>query len=171
MALYLGLNQIVIEFTSTAISILFLVGTALALTANDCILLMIHLSYYSIAHQIRLLRARMTYNSKEDSPWKGSKIILTHLYEASAALESIISFPALYIITCKLVIVSLNLFAVIYLLMKSTTAYGLNWILLMLAQVVSSLTHVIIVLHAADMPVYQVSNYLKHNLRIIFLIL
>ena len=151
------MNNILKELAGTSlVTNFYFIGMTLGSVANDCFLLFFHLSYYSIAYYIRLLRDKLNNNSMQASPWKGSKQILTHLYEASEALESIFSVPILYIITSKLVVVALNLFAVIYVLMKPNAFFSSSWILILLVTVITGLAHVLVVLRAADMPAYQV---------------
>ena len=156
MTSQIEMGHMIDTFNGTTLAILYFVGTILSHLANDCILLMLHLSYYSIAYGIRLLRARLVRDSKESCPWKGSKRILLHLSKASTALESIFSFAALYIITTKLIIVSSNSFAIIYALVNPNRFMPTSMIFNMLGQVVKSLLQTLVVLHAADMPVYQV---------------
>ena len=146
-------------FTEKMLVTVYLCGYVYSKIANDCFLLMFHLSNYSIAYCIRLLRAKMiSDNNKLDSPWTGSKVVLTHLYEAFIALESLFSVPVLYIITSQLIVVALNLFAIIYSLVKPSSIGLLvsSWLIDMSKHIISNLVHLLIILNAADMPVYEV---------------
>jgi len=144
-------------FTEKMLVTVYLCGYVYLNIANDCFLLMFHLSNYSIAYCIRLLRAKMiSDNNKLDSPWKGSKVVLTHLYEAFIALESLFSVPVLYIITSKLIVVALNLFAIIYSLVKPSSILVSSWLIDMSKYIIINLVHLLIILNAADMPVYEV---------------
>jgi hypothetical protein len=154
------LYQTLTGFTGTMLGLVYLCGYVYSNTANDCMFLMFHLSYYSIACYIRLLRAKLTSDNKLDSPWKGSKVVLMHLYEAFVALESLFSIPVLYIITSKLIIVALNLFAIIYGLVKPSSTFVSSWMIEMSILVITSLVHLLIVLDASDMPVYEVRSHL-----------
>lgn len=138
------------------IAILYLCGQVQLLVANDCFLLMFHLSCYSIAYYIQSLRAKLDNDNNLDSPWKGNKKILIHLYEAFSAFKSLFSVPILYIVTLKLIIVALNLFAFIYSLVKPSDSFVGTWMFDMFAQVIISLAHLLIILLAADLPIYQV---------------
>lgn len=147
-------------FTGMMLAVVYLCGYVYSNAANDCMFLMFHLSYYSIAYYIRLLRTKLTSDSHPDSPGKGSKVVLMHLYEAFVALESLFSIPVLYIITSKLIIVALNLFAIIYGLVKPSSTFVSSWMMDMSRHIISSLVHLWIVLDAADMPVYEVRSHL-----------
>ena len=144
-------------FTEKMLVTVYLCGYVYSNVANDCFLLMFHLSNYSIAYCIRLLRAKMiSDNNKLDSPWTGSKVVLTHLHEAFIALESLFSVPVLYIITSKLIVVALNLFAIIYSLVKPNSIVVSSWLIDMSKYIISNLVHLLIILNAADLPVYEV---------------
>ena len=136
----------------------FFGGNLLALIINDCPLLMFHLGNYSISHNIKLLRSQLTSNRQSDLPWIGSKQVLLHLYKASAALCSAFSLPVLYIITSKLISISFLSFLIICGLVQDNSLFETHWILVMLVEVVINLANVLVVLHAADMPVNQVIN-------------
>lgn len=144
------------ESTGDTIAFLYFGGLFFATVAIDCIPLMFHLSYYSIAHYIQLLRTRLTSNIKGAEPWRGSKQVLLHLYEATAALSIIFSVPVLYIITSKLVLISFHSFTIIYMLIKLKEAFNLGWLLTMLTQLVGSLANIWIILYSAELPLYQV---------------
>ena len=157
------------------ISFFFMTSLAFSYVANDCIFLMFHLSCYSIAYYIQLLRLKFSScNSKGVSlRLEGSKKVLLHLYEASRALETVFSLPVLYVITTKLVIVSTNFFCIIYGLIKPNSGFPVDWTLHSIVQVITNLAHLLIVVHSADLPVYQVcrivpflnlpANILKKN--------
>jgi len=124
---------------------------------NDCPLLMFHLSYYTIAHCIRLLRAKLANENKGNWPLRGYKEVLLHLREASDELNSAYSYPLLYIITTKLVIVSTYLFTIIFWLVNTDVVLpSSSLVLYFVAQVVSNMIHLLIVFHAAELPVRQV---------------
>ena len=144
---------------STWNAISFFGGILLALITNDCPLLMFYLGNYAISHNIKLLRFRLTNNKNisADSPWIGSKQILYHLYEASAAFCSVFSFPVLFIIVNKLIAISFLSFFIICGLIQDNSLFETHWVLVMIVEVVISLVNVLVVLYAADMPVYQVS--------------
>ena len=166
-SLFFGVGLLMNEFIGTTLTILYLGGHGFSLMANDFILLMIHLSYYSIAHYIRLLRAKINSGgfttTDEVSPWKGIKQIIFYLQRASTALNSMYSFAALYIITTKFIIVSLHLFFSIYGLVQPSEILYTSHKINMMGQVITSLVHVLIVLHAADLPIHQVAYYLKRD--------
>ena len=143
------------SFAGTTIEILIFVGISFSFLGNGCALLMFHLSYYSIAHHIRLLRVKMMNNCKTD-PWKDSKKILTHLYEASSSLGTAFSVAVLYTITTRLVVISFNTFVIIYGLVKKDIVFPISFIINISVEVVSSLIQLLIILYSADMPVYQV---------------
>ena len=138
-------------------------GFFLAIIAKDCILLLIHLSYYIIAFYIRLLRFQLiTKNTKidassnPDSCWKGSKIVLHHLQRACAEISGVFSVPVLLIIAIHFAIVSYNLYAIIYGMVKANvllTNIYVGWLVL---SAFSGFVNVFIILHAADMPIKQV---------------
>ena len=155
---FIGIGLQMNEFIGTTFTILYIVGTAFSLMANDFILLMIHLSYYSIAYYIQLLTTKINTRSTADdvSPWKGIKQIIFHLQKASAALNSVYSPAALFIITNKFIVVSINLFSFIYALVQPSEIIPSSHMINMIGQVINSLCHVLIVLHAADMPIHQV---------------
>jgi len=89
---------------------------------------------------------------------KGSKKVLLHLYKGSAALGSLFSFPVLLFVVNQLSIISLNLFGFIYFLVKPTSDFTVAGIKITLFTVLTSVIRVAIILHAADMPVYQVKK-------------
>lgn len=132
-----------------------LLSLPFASAATDCSLLMFHLSYYSIALYIRLLQSKLTTTSWQSIElWKGFKPVLRYLCEASAALNTIFSFPTLFVVTSRLIIISSNLFVVICEFIKH--ASFTNWALVLSSDIVISLIYLLIILHAADMPIYQV---------------
>ena len=127
--------------------------------SNDCPLLMFHLSFYTIAHCIRLLRAKLADENKANEPisLRGYKAVLLHLREASDELNSVFSYPLLYIITTKLVIFSTYLFTIIFWLVNSDVVLpSSSLVLYFVAQVVSNMIHLLIVFHATELPVCQV---------------
>ena len=148
-------GELINSFAGPALVILIAICVSFLFFANGCVLLMFHLSYYSIAHHIRLLRVKMMNNSKTD-PWKDSKKILTHLYEASSSLGTAFSVAVLYTITTRLVVISFNTFVIIYGLVKKDIVFPISFIINISVEVVSSLIQLLIVLYSADMPVYQV---------------
>ena len=144
----------------------FFGGLSFGFIGNDFILLMFHVSFYSISYYIRLLSDQMVNNSSKTHqlPWKDSKQILQRLYEASEALSSVFSIPALFIIASKLVISSIFLFSIIYALVQPTLLLSSIQVLLFLVQISCSFARVLVVLHAADMPIYQVKQVIiKRN--------
>ena len=142
-------------------------GFFLAIMANDCLLLFIHLSYYSIAYYIRLLGHQFIFTSSTSSTsstsnasalplWKGSKKVLLQLCKASAAIGSVLSLPVLYIITVKLILVSFYLFTIVYGLVKPGRFLTANWILWLIVNVICTMGKLLIIFHAADMPLNEV---------------
>ena len=139
-------------------------GFFLAIMANDCLLLFIHLSYYSIVYYIRLLGHQFIFTSSTSSTsnasalplWKGSKKVLLQLCKASAAIGSVLSLPALYIITVKLILVSFYLFTIVYGLVKPSRFLTANWILWLIVNVICTMGKLLIIFHAADMPLNEV---------------
>ena len=132
-------------------------GFFLAIMANDCLLLFIHLSYYSIAYYIRLLGHQFIFTSSTSNAsalplWKGSKKVLLQLCKASAAISSVLSLPVLYIITVKLILVSFYLFTIGYGLVKPSRFLTANWILWLIVNVICTMGKLLIIFHAADMP-------------------
>ena len=146
------------SLSEAIIALLFITSLAFSYLANDCVLLMFYLSRYSIAYHIRLLRFKLiTTNSKRASLClKESKKVLLHLYEASRALETVFSLPILYIITIKLLTVSMHFFCIIYGLIKPNSGFQVDWTLSLIMQVITNLTRLLMVLSSADLPVYQV---------------
>ena len=153
----LGTFELVAESTGPTIALLNFGGLFFATVAIDIIPLMFHLSYYSVAHYIQLLRVRLTTNVKGSDPWRGSKQVLLHLYEATAALGTIFSVPVLYIITSKLVLISFHSFTIIYMLIRPKGIFVVSWVATMLTQLVGSLVNIWIILYSAELPVYQVA--------------
>ena len=154
------------ELTGTTMTAFFFGGLSFGFIGNDFILLMFHVSFYSISYYIRLLSDQMVNNSSKTHqlPWKDSKQILQRLYEASEALSSVFSIPALFIIASKLVISSIFLFSIIYALVQPTLLLSSIQVLLFLVQISCSFARVLVVLHAADMPIYQVKQVIiKRN--------
>ena len=139
----------------------------LATITIDGTLLMFHLSYYSIAQYIRLLQGQLTdyHNDKTlFSSWKGKKRVLRKLHKASVALSAVFSVPVLLTIDIKLFTLSLVLFSIIYCLIRPNAMFASSAIITMSLHFIFYLTHLVAILHAADMPVRQVclsSNYKK----------
>ena len=151
-------HEILYSYIGTIYTIFFYFGMFLSFLGNDSPLLMFQLSYYSIAHYIRLLRAKLVNENKgNELHLKGSKSVLLHLHEASDELNSVFSFPLLFIITTKLVLVSTYLFTLIYGLVKPNVLLPNSLVLFLIVQTVTFLGHLLVMFHAADMPVYQVS--------------
>ena len=152
--------EIIFVRFGTIASSFYLVGFFLNLVSSDCFLLLLHLSLYLIAYYIRLLRIQLINRSQiVSSPWKGSKKVLLHLQESFAALSSVFSFPVLYIITNNLIMISFYVFSIIFGLIINTSnniASTRNWQLPVLGRTIRCLINLLIVLHAADMPIHQV---------------
>ena len=143
-------------FIGPTISTFNLCGFPFSTLVNDYTLLMFYLSYYSIAQYFRLLQVKLMSTCSQDiEPWKGLKTVLTHLYEASAAFNSIFSIPALYIVTSRLIIISSHLFVIIYYFIKKSTPTA-GFTLILSTDIAISLIYLLTVLHAADMHIYQV---------------
>ena len=123
--------------------------------ANDCALLMFHLGNYCIAHHIRLLRIQLT-TKRMDTQWRGCKKVLHHLHKASVAIGSLFSMPVLVTLVSQLLIISLNLFGIIFIVVRTKKEYTTTGLPFVVFTLTASLVRVITVLHAADMPVYQV---------------
>ena len=156
-------NEIINSYFGIIFTIFFYLALFLLLIANDCPLIMFHLSYYTIAYYIQLLRHKLIIESSQNEPFKGNKSVLLHLHEACKELNSIFSFPLLYIITAKLVIVSTFSFLLIYGLVKPSVLVPTSLVLFLIAQIVSYLTHLLVIFHAADMPAYQVYSLIIHD--------
>lgn len=148
----------------TFLALLNLCFYSFAMMTNDSTLLLFHLSFYFLAHHIQLLRAQLTSCSsiafnQADLPYpKDSKKVLLHLQKAFAALGSLFSFPVLLVLVNELCMIALNLFGFVYFLVKPNTEFTLAGLQITLFTVITSAVRVFIILHAADMPVYQVNN-------------
>ena len=129
---------------------------ALAMMANDCALLMFHLGNYCIAHHIRLLRIQLTNTKRMDTPRRGCKKVLHYLHKASVAIGSLFSMPVLVTLVSQLLIISLNLFGIIFIVVRTKKEYTTTGLPFVVFTLIASLVRVITVLHAADMPVHQV---------------
>jgi hypothetical protein len=141
------------------ITILFFSSNFLSYITSDAFIFLFYLCYCTIAHYIRLLRAYLLYNSTTRiEPCKGYKELLTHLYKASTALESVFSLPILFVITSKLITVSLYLFTIIYGFVRPNTLFAETSILSIIVEVICSLLVVLCVLHTADLPIHQVGT-------------
>lgn len=146
-------------------------GFFLATMARDCILLLIHLSYFMIAVYIRLLRIKIINNSTNNKPsescWKGIKVVLYHLHQASASFGSALSVPILLIIAINFTMASYNLFAIIYGIVKANvllTKTITGWLVF---SAFGCLFNVFIILHAADMPIHQVTLFNQTKLQLL----
>ena len=147
-------------------------GNFLNYLANDSILLFIHLCYYSIAYYIQLLRTSLTTNNKQNQLhqlankpqlWnKGIRRALLDLRHASAHLGAVFSVPVLFVITTQLAFASFYSFAIIYAILRTNQVYTLSFIASMLFQLIGSLSSVLVILHAADMPAHQVSFIFRY---------
>ena len=143
-------------------------GFFLATMARDCILLLIHLSYYIIAIYIRLLRIKIINNStnsnySSQSYWKGIKIVLHHLHEASVNFGSVLSIPMLLLIAINFSMASYNLFAIIYGMVKANVLLTKTFAGWLVFSAFGCLVNVFIILHAADMPIHQVKFFLRNR--------
>ena len=140
-------------------------GNFLVYLANDSIILFIHLCCYSIAYYIQLLRTSLTKDkgnkiqlANKPQLWnKGIKRALLDLRHASAHLGAVLSVPVLFLITAQLAFASFYSFSIIYAIIRSNQVYTLSFIATMLFRLIGNLSSVLVILHAADMPVHQVS--------------
>ena len=135
--------------------------SVLSFMAEYYILLLIYISYYSIAYTIKLLEAKLMMNTRISNPsvpfWNGIKEALLQIHRANAALGSVFSIPVLYMITTKLAMASLSLFIIIYGLVKPNALLSSNSMAIMLLiELSKSLLGVLIILNSADLPVNQV---------------
>ena len=161
----IGGNQAMTDSYGAFFALLNLCFYSFALMSNDSTLLLFHLSFYCLAHHIQLLRAQLTsYRlsiavNQSDLPYpKDSRKVLLHLQKAFAALCSLFSFPVLLVLVNELCMIALNLFGFVYFLVKPNTEFTLAGLQITLFTVITSAVRVFIILHAADMPVYQVKN-------------
>ena len=141
---------------SAPLVVLWLVGLTFAEMTNDSNLLLFHLSYYLIAFYIQLLRVKLTDKNPSDPYWKGIKNIFLQLYRVSAVFQSIFSIPVLFLITTRFALISFISFEVIYSLIRPNVLLNLSWIITNLLNIFRHLVSILIILHAADMPVQQV---------------
>ena len=134
-------------------------GFTFAELTNDSFLLLFHLSYYSIAFHIQLIGIKLTNyicKNQSDLYWKGIKNVLLQLNRVSIIFQSIFAFPVLFIITTKFTFASFDSFEVIFSLLKPNYLLSVSWILRNLIIIPRYLLSILIVLHAADLPVQQV---------------
>ena len=134
--------------------------SVLSFMTEHYILLLIYISYYSIAYTIKLLEAKLVMNTRSNPSvpfWNGIKEVLLHIHRANAALGSVFSLPVLYMITTKLAMASLSLFIIIYGLVKPNALLSSNSMAIMLLiELSKSVLGVFIILNSADLPVNQV---------------
>ena len=113
----------------------------------------------------RYIRGALSLSHSTGSEWKIPTICfllvsfdynLVYFIIDFAVLVFIFSLPVLFIITTKLVIVSTNFFCIIYGLIKPNCGFPVDWTLHSIVQVITNLAHLLIVVHSADLPVYQV---------------
>ena len=124
----------------------------------DSFLLLFHLSYYAIAFYIQLLRIKLTSMEKNPSDlyWKGIKNVLLQLHQVLTVFQLIFSVPVLFIITTKFTFASFGSFEIIYSLIKPNSYFTVSWFIRHLLNFFRFLVYILIILHAADMPVQQV---------------
>ena len=149
------------DIVGPSLTVVWIGGYTFGDTTNDSILLLFHLSYYSIAFNIKLLGIKLTAINNPSSPyWKGIKQTLFHLRGAFEALGSIFSFPILFLITTKLVMVAFSSFSIIYgLFNPNDQIFSLTWLVINLLNLARNAASVLIILHAADMPVNAVCDF------------
>lgn len=140
------------------LAVFWIGGYIFSETTNDSFLLLLHLSYYSIAYYIQLLRMKLISTDKNlsDPYWKDIKNVLLQLYRVLVVFQSIFSVPVLFMIATKFTSVSFSSFGIIYVLVKPTSLLSLSWITTHLLNICRNLVSVLIILHAADMPLEQV---------------
>ena len=145
------------ETIGSTLTLLWISGYTFAESTNDSILLFLHLSYYSIDFYIKLLTLKLNSDTNSSSPyWKGIKKTLFNLHGATKALSSVFSVPVLYLITTKFVMVSFSLFSITYGLLKPNPLFNLHWKITHSLSILRNLISLLIILHAADMPVQEV---------------
>ncbi|XP_032776435.2 putative gustatory receptor 28b isoform X2 [Daphnia magna] len=138
----------------------------LGLVMTECIFLLAHLSYYIISHYIHLLLLHAespdelpVISQKEEGcnmrKWENSTLILNHLCRASSELNSIFSFPTLFMLTSKFISVVSTAYVCVYSFshpnhvlpdfsMSIPFVFFTDWM------------RIFVALYAADMPVNQV---------------
>lgn len=139
-----------------------LIGNLFICLMNEhYIVLLIYLSYYSIAYSIKLLEAKLVL-TKTTNPFEhpfsiDSKKILLHIHRANSALGSVFSIPVLYMITIQLTIASFILFLTIYGLIRHNELLSNNVMTsTLMIELFRTLLSVFLMLFSADMPVKQV---------------
>ena len=140
------------------LAVIWIGGFIFAEATSVSFLLLFHLSYYSIAYYIKLLRIKLTVARANPSEpyWKDIKNVLLYLHRVLALFQSVFSIPVLFIITTNFTVISFDLFEITYVLIRPNSLMSLSWIATHVLNILKSLMSVVIILHAADMPVHQV---------------
>ncbi|KAI9565957.1 hypothetical protein GHT06_009755 [Daphnia sinensis] len=149
------------DMSAFATTVLFSFGM-LASVMTECIFLLAHLSYYIIAHYIHLLlhpdnhEELLVISQKETGcntgKWEINTVIFNHLCRASSEINSIFSFPTLFMLTSKFISVVSTAYVCVYsfgrpnpVLQDYTKSIPFVFI--------TDWVRIFIALYAADMPV------------------
>ncbi|XP_057369966.2 putative gustatory receptor 28b [Daphnia carinata] len=133
---------------------------------TECIFLLAHLSYYIISHYIHLLLLHpeshdelLVISQKETGcgtrQWESNALIFNHLCRASSELNSIFSFPTLFMLASKFISVVSTAYVYVYSFVRPNPVLQ-DYSMSMPFLFVTDWVRIFIALYAADMPVNQV---------------